>query len=197
MKRVLATALLVMPVIIVASAQVSHSQADPPKKVIEKYFQMEANGGRLTSKGWDKASSFFVRPVRRPKDIQINVIYKEYSVWDPVISGSTAEITVGYLPVGQIDSALRYTPSRYIKGGVAYRLTLTDKHWEPGHVGEPAKEVAGALEWRIEGPASIVWITRESAIKYVKEMRDKSKDPVIRTNADKTLKVLEMQQRPR
>ena len=176
---------------ILLTAQSPTAQPTPPKEVLERYFQMEANGQRLSPKGWRQADTFFFKPVLPPKDKQITVIYKDYSVWEPVMKGSTAELTVGYLPVGKIDAALRFTPAQYYKEGVTYRLVLTDKHWELGTGDTPAKEVTGPLAWRIEGPVAMLWITSDSAIKYVKEMFDKTNDPQIKQNAKKTLKVLQ------
>ena len=95
---------------------------------------------------------------------------------------------MGYLPLGHIDSALRFTPAQYYKEGVTYRLVLTDKHWELGPAGEPAKELTGPLAWRIEGPAIMLWTTDDSAIRYVKEMQD---NPTLKENATKTLKALQ------
>jgi len=52
------------------------------------------------------------------------------------------------------------------------------------------KEVSGAREWRIEETDAAIWLTVETAIRYVTQMRDQSNDPVIKRNADRTLAVL-------
>src|SRR4029077_3460561 len=65
----------------------------------------------------------------------------------------------------------------------------TNKHREIGTKGETVKEVTGPWEWKIEGPM-VRWTTLEQAIKYVSLMRDKTDDPVIKKNAEKTIATL-------
>jgi hypothetical protein len=68
-----------------------------------------------------------------------------------------------------------------------FALVLTDKHWELEPGGKEPKEVASPQEWRIENPGLCCITSLPIAIRYVAEMRDKSKDPAIRKNADRTL----------
>ena len=51
-------------------------------------------------------------------------------------------------------------------------------------------------EWKIEGPQSERWATVEKAIIYVKGMRDKSNDPTVKKNANKTIAILKRLQHP-
>lgn len=167
-------------------AQGPEDRQKSPKKVVESFWKFETEGGRLTPEGWSKASSFFVRPVSPPSKKKISVIYKDSTISDPIIKGSTAHITVEILPQGQIDSTLRFTPSESYKAGLVYNLLLTDKHWELGSDGTP-KEMTGPPEWRIEDTASTLWLSIDAAIHYVTDVRDKTTDPSIKKNADQTL----------
>src|SRR5260370_24359742 len=109
------------------------------------------------------------------------------------MKGNTAEVMVGGGSAGQIDSSVHYTPpdTRFAKEGVMYNLVPTDKHWEFEPDGRTLKEVTGPLEWRCKDtPGAAIYLTVESAIRYVKKVRDKSSDPTIKKNADKTLAIL-------
>jgi hypothetical protein len=48
-------------------------------------------------------------------------------------------------------------------------------------------ERTGPEEWQIREPPGLPWTTVNTAVRYVLERREKSNDPVIKKNADKTL----------
>jgi hypothetical protein len=48
-------------------------------------------------------------------------------------------------------------------------------------------------QWKIEEPARVLWLNRETAIRYVAEMRDRTRDPLIKKNADRSLAALRRQ----
>jgi len=189
MKCILAVVLALGATLVSAEAQAPTSPPRSPKEAVEEYFQFEVNGGRLTTEGWHKAIKFFLRPDSPPKNRRIVVIDRDFSVWDRAIEvkGDTVRIAVGILPMWRIDSALRLLPSGLTpKSGILYDLVLTDKHWELGSNGQET-EVSGRPEWRIKQEDPVIWITVDTALRYVAEMRDKTKDPVIKKNADATL----------
>lgn len=177
----------------------AQSPVNPPKSpsdIVAQFVQFEVNGGRLTTDGWHKADKFFVHPVPQPQNEKIFVIYDDYSVWKDLarIKGNTAMVTVGTLPVGDIDSEFHFKPSKYYKGYWIYNLLLADTHWEPDLNGGTI-EVKGRPEWRINDSdpnmnLTVLTLTLTTAIRYVTEMRDKSTDPVIKKNADETLTIL-------
>jgi DUF1680 family protein len=70
------------------------------------------------------------------------------------------------------------------------RLVYTNKHSEIGKNGETIREVTGPWEWKIEEPRIARWSTLDRAIEYVALMRDKTDDPIIKKNADKTIATL-------
>jgi hypothetical protein len=49
-----------------ALAQAPAQNAQTPKAVIEQYWNQEANGGRLTDAGWNRANTFFLKPSSPP-----------------------------------------------------------------------------------------------------------------------------------
>jgi hypothetical protein len=186
MKSSLATALVLG--VTISSAQAPANPPKSPNEVVAEFFQFEANGGRLTTDGWHRADKFFVHPIPPPHSEKIFVVSKDYSVWDDhtKIKGNTAVVTVGTLPVGDIDPAFHFARSKYYKGYWTYDLILTETHSEPSPNGGTT-EARGAPEWRIKEPDPFVTLTVATAIRYVTEMRDKTTDPTIKKNADETL----------
>ncbi len=145
----------------------------------------------MTPEGWRKAAIFFVHPGSPPQKKTIALTSGKYqcSAGERWVKGNQAEIANGCFDLGRIDHALRYAPPdpRYYKIAVIYHLLLTDKHWEIGPDGVAEKQVTGPLAWRIENAEPIFWLTVETAIRYVTEMRDKTTDPAIKKNAEQTL----------
>jgi hypothetical protein len=186
MERSIVFAVVLTIAAVGTTAQGPDDRQKSPRKVVESFWKFETEGGRLSSEGWNKAGSFFVRPISPPSKKKISVVYKGSSISDPVIKGSTAQVTVEILPQGQIDSELQFTPSESYKAGLVYNLVLTDKHWELGLDGT-AKELTGLPEWRIEDIGSTLWLSVDAAIHYVADVRDKITDPSIKKNADQTL----------
>jgi hypothetical protein len=191
MKHILAVSLFLMVAALGVCRQSGTKETKPPKEVVEEFWKLETEGGRLTSKGWYKAGIFFVHPSPPPQEKKIAVISgkNKYAVDERWIKGNHAEIWNGCIALGRIDDALRYAPPdpRYDKTAVLYHLVLTDKHWEFGPDGVTEKEVSGPLAWRIEDPDTVLWITVDTAVRYVKQAREKTTDPTLKKNADQTL----------
>jgi hypothetical protein len=164
-----------------------------PKEVVEKYLKMVEDGELLTADGWNKVSAIFSEPSPQPKDKVIFVTSQHHGVGERWVNESRAEVQDGWWdPLGSIDSALRYTPpaKSNSEGNIGvYHLALTDKHWEPEPNGQ-MKEVTGSLHWEIEGPLTWRWTTVEPAMRYVADMSEKSSDPAIKHNAERTIAIL-------
>ena len=100
---------------------------------------------------------------------------------------------------GTIDAALRYRPPKrsppfdvpVTMTTFVFQLVYTNKHREVGTKGETIREITGPWEWKIEQPRMARWSTLGRAIEYVTQMRDKTDDPIIKKNADKTIATLE------
>jgi hypothetical protein len=69
-------------------------------------------------------------------------------------------------------------------------LLLSDKHWQVATDGT-AKELDGPLAWRIEDTSFQPLITLNTAIRYVRQVREKTPNPVVKRNAASTLSILE------
>lgn len=156
-----------------------------PKQVLENYWTMETRGGRLTTAGWSEANAGAVRAASRPSRLHIIVIYGNSSVWDPVIKGKSADVTVGVQRAGEIDAELKYTPihSENIKEGIVFHLALVEQH---GTAAVPS----GATEWKLEQPSEVVWLSIPSAIRYLSDQRDSTTSLMLRRNAEESIKTL-------
>ena len=166
------------------NAQSSSPPTKSPKTVVEEFWKMDTEGGRLTEAGWRAADRFFVRPIEPPEDKVILVIDKDFSV----------------LIVGGIGTVWKLNPQMQmsvfldqLKEFFVNQLVLTNKHWEfaPDH--RTLKEVGNAPEWRLEKESNYVYLTVGTAIRYLSQIRDSTTDPVIKKNADRTLEVLRRQ----
>jgi hypothetical protein len=152
-----------------------------PQQVASDYWKMEVGGGRLTADGWNKASAFFLHPAGTPTTRpKIMVIWPDYSVWQPVVKGDKADVTVGLSIVGQIDPSLRFTRSRSeaAKQGVVLHLFQE----------RPSGNSQQAIQWKLDEPAPTIWLTLEAAKKYASGVA--AADGPLKAEAVKTLAAL-------
>ncbi len=182
---------LVPPVLgLVALAQAPPAQLQSPTQVVGEYMKLEAEGGRLTTEGWYKAGAFFVQPPTLPQNKKIEVIGGDYSVSQKplVVKGDTATVTVDIEDEAGLDSNLSLVQpiAGTIKSGLAFNLVLTNKYWELGDDGK-LKQVIGPPQWKIADAWTTVWISVDTAIRYVTDMRSRTTDPIVKKNADKTI----------
>jgi hypothetical protein len=217
-RRVAMSGVSMLSLLFVSPQTISSQAPAPPKspkEVLEAYRKMDAEGERLTSSGWCRASRFFVKPGRPPEHYVLAVIEGERvtgpSQW---YKGGNNRARMGVMcsEVGQIDASARFTsmvapdlidPSgRLLKQPVTpqatgptatervYDLVLTDTHWEFGARGEGPREVKGPPEWRIEIFDFQPWVTIRVAIRYLEQLRDESSSEMIKKNADKSIATL-------
>ena len=155
--------------------------------IVQDYWQYETEGGRLTDEGWRAADVFFAHPVPPPRERTIYIIgYYGVGGGDvPVIKYmenpspdrraiSRVQVSTSNA-IGKLDSALRFFPSTTLGFDRIHNMVLTNK--------DPA--------WKFRDEDSLVFIGVPTAILYVRLMRDKATDPVVRKNARATLAVLE------
>ena len=185
------------------------------KEVFESYRKMDAEGARLTTKGWYEASGYFVKPGREPQRIAVAVIDAGERIADPPVhKGDTRlEFWSRCGALGQIDPSGRFTsvtlpflidPSGHLvenpEGQVlhgphlmdrVHELVLTDTHWEfAGANHKELRQVTGQPEWRIETFEFEPLITIDAAIRYLTSLRDSSRSLAIKANADKSIVAL-------
>jgi hypothetical protein len=182
------------------SGQCASGPAPSPKTIVEQLWMTATQGELLTPGGWDKAAkSFFTDPKPAPgNNKMILIISNEWGLPGEEINGDKATVYMGYEDVGQIDSALRYTPPKsanWIKTGISYRLVLVPTFaifYAPDGRTVVEKKPTGCHAWQIQNPSGpgvqgAPWTTVNTAIRYVLEMRAKTNDQVIRRNADATI----------
>lgn len=127
-----------------------------------------------------------------PKAPTLSVIAKNYSVDDISIQGDEAKIFFGFAPYGEIDSALRWhSPDpRIMKYAEMFRLVLSDKRWETTLDGKTVVRTVNPAQWLIADPVPF-YVSKQTAVRYVKKVREETADPKIQKNADVTLAILE------
>jgi hypothetical protein len=164
-------------------AQSSGTQ-EPPKEVVERFCKLDAAGVRLRPEGWNRTAEFFVRPVPKPSNMPITVMKGSFVVGNPRIEGEKATVGVEYLKLGRLDNSMRFKGAAGYSGPVKARryftlvLSAADK---------ASSNDRGKLNWKIVEAQSEPIVTLETAIEYVEFVRDKSRNSVIRKNAEKTL----------
>lgn len=187
----------------------------PPDAIVDQLWNMATTGELLTTDGMHKASYLFTDPGSLEKSGSFDVVsdfWGQAWVDKDRTTSTTADVILEYLgPAGSVDSKLRYTlppPSVAMKVDIHYRLTLAPTHTtqqilersgsvkqKNGYVAPTwkvvgTKTIEGDPAWRIDGPQQKPFATVNTAIRYVLEMRSITKDPVIKQNADKTLRIL-------
>jgi hypothetical protein len=170
-----------------------------PSEVVDQIWLLATQGELLTPDGWQRAGRFFTKPIPYPSNEVIQIMS---NYWGPASVTSSnnqrAEVFLGYLDLGKIDPALRYSDApepHYMKMAMSYHLVLV-----PGYIGISVPDGKGLLDkkptgkcvWQIEGSQGTPWTTVNTAIRYMMEARDKARDGAIRRNADQTLSRLKL-----
>jgi len=200
MKRILMSALLIALGTTLLPAQSTTEKGKSPEAVVEAFWRMEINGGRLTQEGWYNAAQFFsAQPTQPPEYKNVSVVSDNYKVGNLEAGKSSAEVYVACKEFGQIDNNLRFVqriepvpPGISVVAGkwFKYDLILTTKHWEVGPDGEALETTTVPAAWRIQDFQMPVYLNANAAISYVTAMKDKSSSPSIKKNADATLATL-------
>ena len=174
-----------------ASAQLSGTTPQSPKRVVATYRRVDANGERLTTSGWKKCNVFFLHPGFPPRDRVIGVMAGEI-VGEATVKGDKAEVWTEFdflgkvYPTGRFSRSLDGSPP--VKGPVPssskYRLILVDQHSNSG-AGEAAG--GGASRWKIEDFASDSMVKVNVAIRYLERLRDKSDNDDVKKNAERSI----------
>jgi hypothetical protein len=165
-----------------------------PTGVVDHLWKEGTEGELLTSDGWNRASRFFAHHDPFPENGAVRIVSNSWGIEHSSVHNGSAEVVLEYWEAGTVDATLRYTPptkTEFYKNAIVYHLVLAPTHWTmfksdgKGITGK--EEKTGPDEWQIQEPAGPSWTTVNTAVRYVLERREKSKDPVIRKNAEKTL----------
>jgi len=170
-----------------------------PAEVVRGLWDMAARGELLSEKGWTEASYLFTKPNPFPRTGVIQIFSDYFGVNAVSVDGKTATVDMECANLGDIDAALRFKsasplPPNVMKASLRYRLALVpDYILEYGLDGRTLlrkREIPGKFHWEIEDPLLTPWVTVNSAIRYVLEARNRTSDPLIKKNADETLRQL-------
>jgi hypothetical protein len=174
----------------------------PPKEVVQQFYSLATEGRWLAPQHWDELQDFLteVGPWYLPGAISVLQGYQVGDATRHIGYRDTVDyqVEVDCFEWGSIDSFLNFTRARGPSGKTSVAgepvvrrtyetLFLTDKFVKSSPSGD--KQETGALHWRMSlltPPALNV----DAALLWVAERRDKSSDPLIKYNADRTIAVL-------
>jgi hypothetical protein len=195
MKRLHAILSVLFLGVVSVTTQAPKSQGKPTEQLVVHFEKLVANGAFLTPRGWKMAGELFARWGPFPRDNKIALMTVGGSFGETWVKDDQAQVETKWTDdLGTIDSALRFKPPndeiRSDMTSFVFHLVYTNKHRDIGAKGETIREVSGPWEWNIVEPLMIRWATVDRAIEYVEQMGNKSDDPIIRTNAARTIAAL-------
>jgi hypothetical protein len=164
---------------------------EPTEMLVKQYERLRADGALLSPEGWERASRLFKRPKPYPADSEIFLISVPGIIGRWTADGDRARVGTKWGDsCGTVDSQMRYKP---IMPNVA--CIMTEESFSLVFVHHPRAKMNGVQEgdigeWRIEEAPDARAADIPAVIKYVEKVREESKDPVIRSNADKTIAAL-------
>lgn len=172
----------------------------PALAVARKFFRQEST---LGPNHWGNLEEFFLE-TPRPQMNSIHVIDEMGVAAEPEGGHhnlDTIEVGIFTNSLGELDSTmhLRSYPSERMMPSAAnaclgedrfyFTLLKTDVHWEITTDGS-VEQLRGPFTWRLENSSFPPLLALNAAIRYVTESRDKTSDPTIRKNAERTLSIL-------
>jgi hypothetical protein len=195
MKRLHAILSVLFLGVVSVTTQAPKSQGKPTEQLVVHFEKLVANGAFLTPRGWKMAGELFARWGPFPRDNKIALMTVGGSLGETWVKDDQAQVETKWTDdLGTIDSALRFKPPndeiRSDMTSFVFHLVYTNKHRDIGAKGETIREVSGPWEWKIDEPLMIRWATVDRAIEYVEQMGNKSDEPIIRTNAARTIAAL-------
>lgn len=178
-------------------AQPAGIAKESPSDLAHRFVPLQSG---LLPDQWNELANFFVE-TPKPQWNKVHIV----DVVDMGIdtNGDSSYVSISTNSLGELDSSLRLsnypsmrlplvTPSAsacYGDDRFGFRLVLSDKHWEIATDGT-AKEFNGPLAWRVEDTSFEPLISLDTAMRYVRQVRDKTTDPVVKKNAARTLTIL-------
>lgn len=166
------------------------------KATLNDFITKDVNGARLFAEGWHEVAPYFLRPGPQPSVDTIFVVSDTFELKEGEANATRAQFHV-FFPhaYGQLDKLARFRPrpnramnGALIKDGILMSYTLviaqvgrnTNEHSCEGN--EP-----GLGDWKIENPPGAPAISIESAIRYVTQIRDQTKDTRVKKYAQESL----------
>lgn len=150
--------------------------------VVGDFCKMDADGKLLTSNGRRDIAALFAQPgPMRPE--KIRVVAKYSLSYASIADDNTAGVRAMYTFLGSLDTSGRFEPES------AGPMEIKDFSLVLAGGSSSASPI-----WKLDGPVPAPSVTVATAVRYVTELRDSTKDPAVRRNADRTLAILK---RPR
>ena len=180
--------------------QISSKQVNQksPSEVAHRFLRLESG---LLPDQWSQLSDFFAR-VPRPQWDKVHIVDVVHIGIDT--RGNSSHVSLSTNSLGDLDSSLRlsdYPPMRlplgvsstsacYGDDHFGFNLLLSGKQRVITQSGA-ADQFERPLAWRIGDASFEPLITLDTAIRYVSGMREKAKDPAMKKNATRSLRILE------
>jgi hypothetical protein len=178
-------------------AQPAGVAKESPSDIARRFVTLESG---LLPAQWNELTNFFVE-TPKPQWNKVHIVDVVYTGVDT--NGNSTLVGISTNALGVLDSSVRlssYPPWRLPLGDsstsacygddrFAFSLLLSDKHWQIATDGT-VKELDGPLAWRIEDTSFQPLITLDTAIRYARQVRDKTTDPIVKMNAARTLSIL-------
>ncbi len=180
------------------------SQGNPPGReqrpaleAATRFCSLDIIGKRLTPGGEQEVAKE-VLLAESPPDQEIELtVTKDYSLRTLRVQKDSAELIVDYHVLGRIDPSLEFvrlqTPytGQIISQSQRFSLVLSDTHYERATDGR-LLPVKGTTEWRIKDPPRVPHVSILAAMSYVHTASYRSKDPLVKVKAQKTLADLDL-----
>ncbi|HLK04536.1 MAG TPA: hypothetical protein VKT53_08860 [Candidatus Acidoferrum sp.] len=181
--------------------QVTLPDSDPRRDFMQEFLKMELNGGRLTANGSNAMAIFFAEPKSFSTPKVIFVVSDKFDLEEFPADMKTSKISAFFHEYyGTLDETMRFTPAPktgpgggLVKKGIAADYDLVEVKKSNASKPQDTEPVASAhtSTWRIlkdnaAGPS----INIHAAMEYVKDTRERTPDPTVRKNADRTLAML-------
>ena len=177
--------------VIASKAQTVGIQQSSPKEVLENFCKMDADGKQLGTGHQKELVGLFYQQKPLTESLDVTVV-KDYVVRTLDVRRDTAQVIVDYNVWGRVDYSLRFarltgaSQNQPIQIREYISMIRSDKHRELGSDGQ-WREVQDVLQWRIKTMPSSPHVGVTAAMRYVREMGFRSRDPIAMRNAQATV----------
>jgi len=191
MKTVLVFLSMIILADLGAVAQTPASSQQSPKAVMEQFCKLEAEGKEISPDGGQGLVSLLHKQKLWARQGEI-VVATKYLVHGPDLQEDSAQFVVDYHVWGRLDVSLRFArlegraANEPIRVREYFRVVRSDTRLVLESDGQ-WREVKSAPEWMIDTIPSTPHVSIDAAIHYVTQLGDKSNDPIIKENAQRTL----------
>lgn len=176
-----------------AHAHRAHSR--PTELVVARYEKLVMDGALLSPEGWSEVAKLFYRSAPYPDKGSIQLTDYVDFMAEQWVREDRAEVDTKWDDdYGAITPSLRYKPIdehiTVLPFAQVFSLIYTDKHQDVDQQGNLIRETLGSWEWKIDFVLRERTASLDKAIQYVSEMQNKTTDPIIQKNAERTLRIL-------